>query len=179
MKWLSTALVCAGFLFSTLPADAQHVRLYRAVIHTTQRERIDGILYDVTDSAVQYVANTRESIQLLRAGTPDVQAVSVSGINRIVVRRKGHVGKGVLTGVAVGLLFSLPVAFNHPASATDLEVLARSVAGIGLVTSGAICGTLTSIVPNKVIRHVNQPNPPATTHQRLHYYAYRTQQRDP
>ena len=102
MKWL---LIFPGFLLLTsLSVNAQRIKLFRSIIHTNEGERIDGILYDVTDSTVRYVPNQDGFIQQLRAGqTPTFFDVHRNAIDRIVIRRKGHVGRGALTGGGVGL----------------------------------------------------------------------------
>ena len=158
MKWL---LLLPGFLlFTTSLANAQRTRLFRSIIHTSQGERIDGILYDVTDSTVRYVPNQADFIRQLRAGEiPQVLDVHQRYIKKITIRRKGYVGRGTLTGTGIGLgtglLIALAVQSDGGGSGgvnIDISGLIRAVALVTLPIAGAGIGTLFSFIPERVIR---------------------------
>ena len=86
MKWL---LLFSGFLLLTVTSvDAQRIRLFRSIIHTSQGERIDGILYDVTDSTVLYVTDSPKSIKQLQLDNPIILSFPLTDINRIAITRR-------------------------------------------------------------------------------------------
>ena len=55
------ATVCF-LLLITLSVEAQRPKLFRSIVYVDGGRRIDGILYDVTDSTVRYILNQAESI---------------------------------------------------------------------------------------------------------------------
>lgn len=156
MKWL---LLLPGFLLLTASlANAQRTKLFRSIIHTSQGERIDGILYDVTDSTVQYVPNQADFIQRLRAGQiPAVFDVHRNTINRIVIRRKGHVGRGALIGAGLGLVTGIGMAvFTRPLPDAGLYTELLNLSRVGAILTaplgGAQYGALFSIIPYRIKR---------------------------
>lgn len=153
MKWL--LLLLSFPLLIVTSVKAQRAKLYRSVIYTSQGEQINGILYDMTDSTVQYIPNRPASVKLLRDGmTPTVFDIRYDTINRIVIRRKNQVVRGIVTGGVIGGLSLLPLATGGN-SASGLEVIGYAAfATVGSLT-GILYGTIRSLVPHRVhrIRH--------------------------
>lgn len=152
-------LFLLGFaLLSASPADAQRTKLFRSIIYTNRGERIDGILYDMTDSTVQFVPNQTDFIQQLRDGQPPTLFdVDKDVIDRIVIRRKGHTGRAALIGGGAGLVFSLGFAVAIPRSTGNgylsaFENLFRSLFILAAPVGGVQYGTLISIIPRSVKR---------------------------
>ena len=156
MKWV---LLLPGFLLlTTLSVNAQRTKLYRSIIHTSQGERIDGILYDVTDSTVRYVPNQADFIERLRTGqTPATFDVHRNIIDRIVIRRKGHVGRGALIGGGLGLAAGIGVAmFTRPLTGGGFCAEISNAARVATIfiapLGGAQYGALFSIIPCRIKR---------------------------
>lgn len=154
------AILVCFFSLTASSVNAQRTKLFRSIIHTNEGERIDGILYDVTDSTVRYVPNQADFVRQLRAGEmPQVLDIHWNAINRIVIRRKGYVGRGTLTGTGIGLgtglLTALAVRSDGGGSGginIDLSGLIRAVALVTLPIAGAGIGTIFSFIPERVIR---------------------------
>lgn len=136
---------------------AQHrPKLFRAILTTTEGEQIDGILYTLTDSSVVLAGKMPEAIDALRAGatTPLVE-INAKTIRKIIIRRKGSVGRGVAFGAVVGLVYGLGVAvFTRPIPPTGgiLDGLENGIR-LGIIYSspfgGAFYGLFASIIPRK------------------------------
>lgn len=156
MKWL---LLLPGLLLLTAASvDAQRLKLFRSIIYTSRGERIDGILYDMTDSTVQYVPNQADFIRRLRDGqVPAVFDIHRDSIDRIVIRRKGHVSRGTSIGAGIGLVAGIGIAvFVHPAASRAVDAgftdLIKVLAILTAPVSGAEYGALFSIIPYRIRR---------------------------
>lgn len=150
-------ILSALLLLITCPASAQRPKLFRSIIYTSQGERIDGILYDMTDSTVRYVPNQADINQRLLAGdTVGAFTVHYHDIDRIVIRRRGHVGRGFLIGTGLGVAYSIGIAvFTRPASGGGLADLSNVIRGLAIVVGpigGALYGTLVSLIPYRMKR---------------------------
>ena len=142
-------LLCllAGF---TASAQTKRPKLFRAIVYTETGVRTDGILYELTDSTLRYVRNTPEAIAQLRAGrVPDIFEVSGERIEKIVLRRKGHVGRGFLYGAGLGLVSASVVLLSVPPADNLFTELMRRVYVPLAIVGGAQYGMLASILPRK------------------------------
>lgn len=131
-------------------------KIFRAKITTTTGERIDGIFYSVNDSLMTLAGNGPETVQMLRVGmTPGLSDIQASSIRKIIIRRKGHVGRGALIGAGVGLAYGIGWAIAIPslrstnAGINELTSLLRVAVILSGVTSGAQYGALISLIPRK------------------------------
>ena len=146
-----------AFLLLTTPSvEAQRLKLFRSIIYTAQGERIDGILYDMTDSTVQIVPNQVVVFQQLHNGeVPTVYESQWQDMNRIIIRRKGRVGRGLLIGGGIGLAVGIGLIASIPSSggiSGALEGLALAVAGVASPVAGLISGGVVGATPNRVYR---------------------------
>ena len=152
---MKTPYLFVFLLLVALTGTAQHsgwIKLYRVHMNTSTNDRIEGILYDVTDSTVRYTPNRVKSIRQLRNGElPEVFDVHQSTIDRLMIRRKGHVGRGILIGGSLGLVVGLASA-AAPAPTNGLEALGRATLTVGAPIAGVIYGALISLIPYKVKR---------------------------
>lgn len=141
--------------YSTSPsAPAVRPALYRAIVYTETGLRTEGILYELTDSTLRYVRNTREAIALLRAGqVPDILEIPAATIEKITLRRKGHAGRGALIGLGAGLVYTAVILRIIPPTNEFnrfYRILLASIAPFAGIQSGL----LFSIIPRKQI-HIN------------------------
>ncbi len=148
--WL--LLIIGVFVLSGGNSWAQGKPLFRVIMQTVDRERIDGILCDVDDSTIFYVPNNRHAIVSLRAKQADVLPISLSMIRKLTIRRKSHAARGALIGLGIGAagggLAALALPVDRSKSLSGAINNAFRVVSIGLiVTGGPIYGVLLSCVP--------------------------------
>jgi len=136
---------------SSASAPAVRPALYRAIVYTETGLRTEGIFYELTDSTLRYVRNTRENIHQLRAGeVPDVLEIPGETIVKVTLRRKGHVGRGALIGAGIGLIASGVILLAIPEKDV-LSLFIRTLYAIGAPVAGAEYGALLSIIPRKQV----------------------------
>lgn len=120
------------FVFAnpTLGHSQGKARLYRVVITNLHNDRIEGILYSVTDSTLTFVPNNARAIRSLRDGEPQLHSIKANAIRQITIRRKGQVLRSMLIGAGVGLAVSVALAtFTKPGDAGHLDLILPSPGG--------------------------------------------------
>ncbi|MBO0931064.1 hypothetical protein [Fibrella aquatilis] len=113
-------------------ANLRDIKLYQTTVRTMTGEKIDGILYAMTDSTLVLFANNQATIRQFRAGQlPELSVLNMNDVKRISIRRKGHFLRQTAIGVGFGAAF-LGIG----------TLLIDSKAGIGPVAFGVFIGYL-------------------------------------
>lgn len=182
MKTLTASLLV---LLNALPLAAQkRINLFRAIVTTADGQRIDGILHSLSDSALLYVPNTPEHIGRLQTGQPQVLRVPAQQIDKLVIRRKGHVGRAALIGTGLGTLLGIGIAvFTRPLTPvgrfdifTPLHNAVRVLSIVSAPLGGAQYGALVSIIPRKRVRLRQQPERWRAARPAVEVFSYRHQE---
>lgn len=167
------------FLFGWLSASAQTKRpkLFRAIVRTETGVRIDGILYELTDSTLRYLRNTPETIGQLRAGQA-IEVFEISGkqIKKVTIRRKQSLGRGAVFGVGSGMLAAAVPSYIDLSQGSTI-VLPLLYTYVGIMIGGEI-GMLVSILPRKQKRLDFNPTLFRDAKNELARFSYRYQQNE-
>ncbi len=136
-------------------ASAQ-VRLFRCSIRLSYNVRYQGILYEVTDSTLFYVPNTRQVIRQLRAGeVPKQYMLAADKIEEVEIRRRGYVGRGIGFGAGTGLATGLILGAKY-GQQSFLGNWQSFLGALGMAT-GAVVGAVVSEFPRKTVRIHRDP----------------------
>gem|GEM_PF-2735624 len=163
---MTRCLLLLSLLLSTTTIEAQRPRLFRATVTLDSGIQADGLLYGLTDSTLLYVANTREGMAKLRTGHPEVQILTADRIERLTIRRKGHLGRSALIGIGLGAIGGLSIAvFTRPQVPVDgwnfmtgLNNQVRRAAIFIVPFGGATYGALAGLIPRRTLRVGHQPD---------------------
>ncbi len=147
--WLSLLLFC----LTITSVSAQRQKLFRAIVTLADSSKLDGILYEVTDSTLSLAPNTPEAIALLQADSlPPLRTVPYADVRRVTLRRKGHGWRGPLTGFGVGLVTG---GLGYINSRGLNDGLGRDLVGafalIVLPVNGVLIGSIAGLVPRRSI----------------------------
>ncbi len=160
---------------------ARPPKLFRVTLKTVDGERIQGILYDVTDSTILYVANKRDQIRAMQADTASALSVPLSTIKQLKIIRRGHGWRGALIGLAIGtatgLIMNASIPINPSkglGSAIDNAVRGMAISSAFL--SGPIYGALFSNIPRRNLLFRGDTTFVPNTKTDLLRYAYRPRQ---
>ncbi len=143
-------------LLTASSVEAQRLKLFRSIIYTAQGERIDGILYDMTDSTVQLVPNQAAVVRQLRNGqVPTVFDCPWQDMNRIVIRRRGHLGQSLFVGGGIGLAVgAVLIGSINPGTGLS-ERLSLAAFGLTAPIAGLTYGVVAGTSPYHVY-HINR-----------------------
>ena len=117
-------------------------RTYRSWIKLEYKNVVtEGILHHVNDSSVQILRISHFQPHNIKG---NLTTISVSSIEKIMVRRKGSIGKGMLigglTGSIIGVFVSMSVA-NHNDKSPGIYVYPIMITGCG-IGLGAMFGSI-------------------------------------
>jgi hypothetical protein len=137
-------------------AQAQKIKLFRALVRLADDTQVTGILYTVTDSTLLLAPDTPPVIaQLRRAGSlPPLLTVSYADIRRITLWRKGHGWRGPVTGLVPGLVLGGLIAlqgrqFAGGGVANAGPQLLIGLFSVNLLLAGTVAGTVGALVPRQ------------------------------
>ncbi len=142
-------------MLATAAPAQRHKRLYKLVLKTTEGSKERGILYEVTDSVIRYVAPSRAHIAVLRSGKGNlgIRTVTISEIQQIRVyrynhfRRGGQIGFGIGAGLGAVGYVALPKETKHQFLG-ELLLPIYVVVGGGI---GEVIGAVASLVPKLTV----------------------------
>lgn len=174
MKNLLRALLLVLLGAPSVLAQRTSADVYRVKIFTVYGARIQGILYEVTDSLLFYrEIDTPKGVLIPGGG-----AVLLSDIEKVVVRRetkRAPILQGGLVGAVTGGYLSFLSLRRNPTRSFALAgvTVVSGVAGIAGI--GAIVGSLIGRSPKRVFRNQGGEAASALLGDQLRPFAYSNQ----
>jgi hypothetical protein len=107
-------------------------KLFIAVVRTTDKKVIKGLLYSANDSGVQVTKNTNRFSSSLPYPQDSLWTIPAETIHALTLKRRGSVGRGVAFG-----------ALNHGFDvAAQSSIVLLGGAAVGVLVGGAAVGGL-------------------------------------
>ena len=147
MKPLITILSLAALLSQSVKAQdsvSNRSRTYRAVVVTMENASAGGYLSNLADSAACLAT---DPVPLQLRGREDVagQRFRYNDIQQITLKRKGRVGRGILTGVIIGTIvggITGLIAGGDSGGSQQWVVITPAEAALGGAAGGCITGAV-------------------------------------
>ena len=144
-------VVCSAAAFGQPKKNPKKTKVYNALVHvTTQKSKVVGILNEVSDSAIYLLVEDGKARINVR--------INARIIKQIVIKRKGSVGRSILSGALIGMATGVFAGLamgdsecdpNEPyCSTAELKSVQGAVLMCGV---GVLVGWIVGSIPKKNI----------------------------
>lgn len=162
--------------------ETSQIKLYKVSLKLDDGSYQKGILYNITDSTIEYIPITEYNIKQLKHGNPYPNSIPVGQIDYISVKRlQNH---AALTGfwlAGIGGFTYFMINLNNDKGtkggfSSEGAIVAVSLVGGGCIgLGGGIIGTIIGVFPRKSIFNNRKATLPQSSRDKIERFTFKGQ----